>query len=288
MKKNEIKTSYRFFNDIPVRSVWDIKSSSWLICAVDVVSVLAESKNPRVYWAAIKRRYAQLFTKCKQLKLSASDGKKYNTDVINDEMLTSLYTIIKNPKNSEFDKWLKNISKSIDERSKIKAYDLFESGIIDEIEIGTVRSLKQIHAYIFGGLYDFAGKIRKKNIAKGGFKFANVLYLDKNLKKIEKMPEKTVNEIVCKYVEMNIAHPFMEGNGRSMRIWLDLMLKKNIKKCVDWSKINKTKYLNAMKESTYDDKKIQALIKKSLTSKIKNREVFMKGIDYSYYYELGE
>ena len=286
MKKNEIKTSIRFFDDIPIRSVWDEKASSWLVCAVDVVTALAKSKNPRIYWATIKRRNSQLFANCKQLKLTASDGKKYNTDVIDDGMVTSLYDLIKSKNQIAFDKWYKAVGKSIDEKSKMKAYELFESGMIDEIEVGTINGLKQIHAYIFGGLYDFAGKIRKVNIAKGGFKFANVLYLDKNLKSIEKMPEKTVDEIVSKYVEMNIAHPFMEGNGRSMRIWIDLMLKKNIKKCVDWSKIDKTKYLNAMKESTYNEKAIQKIIKKTLTNKIKSRELFMKGIDYSYYYEL--
>ena len=286
MRKNEIKTSIRFYNDMPVRSVWDEKNSIWLVCAVDVLSAITDSKNPRVYWATIKRRNSELFANCKQLKLTASDGKKYNTDVIDDEMLASLYVVVKSKNESTFDKWYKTASKSVDEKSKMKAYDLFESGMIDEIEVGTIKGLKQIHAYIFGGLYDFAGKIRKVNIAKGGFKFANVLYLEKNLKKIEKMPEKTIKEIISKYVEVNIAHPFMEGNGRSMRIWLDLMLKKNIKKCVDWSKIDKTDYLNAMKESTYDENKIQKLIKKSLTNKIKSREIFMKGIDYSYYYEV--
>ena len=286
MKKSEIKTSIRFYNDIPVRSVWDEKNSIWLVCAVDVLSAITDSKNPRIYWATIKRRNRKLFANCKQLKLTAGDGKKYKTDVIDDEMLESLYLVVKSKNQSAFDKWYKTAGKSVDEKSKMKAYDLFESGMIDEIEVGTIKGLKQIHVYIFGGLYDFAGKIRKVNIAKSGFKFANVLYLEKNLNKIEKMPEKTINEIISKYVEMNIAHPFMEGNGRSMRIWLDLMLKKNIKKCVDWSKIDKTDYLNAMKESTYDENKIQKLIKKSLTNKIKSREVFMKGIDYSYYYEV--
>ncbi len=286
MGKNIVKTSIRFFNGNPIRSVWDEKSDAWFVCAVDVVSVLAKSKNPRIYWATIKRRNSELFANCKQLKLTASDGKKYKTDVIDDDMLAHLYIVIKSKEEKAFDKWYKAAGKSIDEKSKIKAYDLFESGVIDDIEIGTLKGLKQIHAYIFGGLYNFAGKIRKVNIAKGGFKFANVLYLEKNLKIIEKMPEQTVDEIIIKYVEMNIAHPFMEGNGRSMRIWLDLMLKKNVKKCVDWSKINKSKYLEAMRESTYDDKVIRKLIKESLTSKIKSREIFMKGIDYSYYYEL--
>ena len=146
-------------------------------------------------------------------------------------------------------------------------------------------TLQQIHAYIFGGLYDFAGKIRNKNISKGGFTFANFQYLPQTLSLIESMPETTFEEIIEKYIEMNIAHPFMEGNGRSTRIWLDLMLKTSLKKCVDWSKINKNDYLGAMRKSVSDSTMIKGLVKTALTSKITDREMFMKGIDYSYYYE---
>ncbi len=174
---------------------------------------------------------------------------------------------------------------SIDGKSKIKAYALFESSFINSIEVGTARGLQQIHAYLFGGLYDFAGQIRQKNISKGGFQFAMSLYLDGTLKKIDAMPENTFDEIVEKYVEMNIAHPFMEGNGRSTRIWLDLQLKKCLKKCVDWSKIGKTNYINAMVESPINSSALKKLLKNALTSKIDSREMFMKGIDYSYYYE---
>ena len=165
---------------------------------------------------------------------------------------------------------------------------VFESGFIDNIEVGTAKGLQQIHGYIFGGLYDFAGQIRTLNIAKGGFAFAPALYLDGALSHIEKMPETTLEDIVKKYVEMNVAHPFMEGNGRSTRIWLDLILKKNLKKCVDWSLIDKKDYLAAMRESVSDPTKIYELIKKALTDDIHNREIIMKGIDYSYYYETEE
>jgi cell filamentation protein len=157
--------------------------------------------------------------------------------------------------------------------------------LLDTIEVGTVKGLQQIHGYLFGGLYDFAGQIRELNIAKGDFRFAPVQFLDNTLKTIENMPESTFDEIVDKYVEMNVAHPFMEGNGRSTRIWLDLILKKNLKLCVDWSKINKKDYLDAMRESTMDTGRIKALLKSALTDKINDREVFMKGVDYSYYYE---
>ena len=170
-------------------------------------------------------------------------------------------------------------------KSKQKAYTLFDSSFINAIEVGTVKGLQQIHAYLFGGLYDFAGQIRTLNIAKGDFAFAPAMFLHENLLLIEKMPEDTLENIVKKYVEMNVTHPFMEGNGRSTRIWLDLILKKNLKKCVDWSKIDKRQYLAAMEKSPVDSRDIYELIKGALTDDINNREVFMKGIDYSYYYE---
>jgi cell filamentation protein len=174
---------------------------------------------------------------------------------------------------------------SIDEKSKKKAYALFEIILNDSIEVGTSNGLQQIHAYLFGGLYNFAGQIRQKNISKGGFQFAVSHFLGGTLKQIQEMPENTFDEIVDKYVEMNIAHPFMEGNGRSTRIWLDLILKKRLKKCVDWSKIGKKEYMNAMILSSVNSTVINNLLKNALTDDINSREMFMKGIDYSYYYE---
>ena len=280
-----IKTSIRFFSDVPVRSIWDEKTSRWWLCAVDIIEALSLSSSPRIYWATIKRRNPQLIAICKQLKLTAKDGKKYLTDVIDDDGLNLLIAILPSKKSDVFFKWVKTKGTSIDEQSKIKAYELFENGIIDSIEVGTINGIQQIHSYLFGGLYDFAGQIRKLNISKGGFVFASVGYLNQTLSNIENMPESTVEEIVKKYVEMNVAHPFMEGNGRTTRIWLDLILKKNLLKCVDWSKIDKTKYLQAMKLSVVDYSDILDLIKNALTDKITDREIFMKGIDYSYYYE---
>ncbi|MDO5386641.1 MAG: Fic family protein [Pseudomonadota bacterium] len=169
--------------------------------------------------------------------------------------------------------------------SKKKAKELFDSGKIDKIKAGTFAGLKQIHKYLFADIYDFASKIRNVNIAKGNFRFAPVMYLEQAIKHIEKMPQSTFDEIVKKYVEMNIAHPFREGNGRATRIWLDLIFKKELKKVVDWNKIDKNDYLSAMERSQIKDIEIKHLLKQALTDKINEREVFMKGIDVSYYYE---
>lgn len=280
-----VKTSIRFFEDIPVRAVWDEELSKWWFCATDIAEALTKSKNPRVYWAQVKRRNSQLFTNCKQLKLTAKDGKKYLTDVVDEEGVNTVIAVVPSKKTLIFDRWLKGMGTSIDEKSKQKAYELFESGLINQLEVGTITGLQQIHAYIFGGLYDFAGKIRSMNIAKGRFAFAPAMYLRENLAVIEKMPEDTIENIVKKYVEMNVAHPFMEGNGRSTRIWLDLILKKNLHTCTDWSRIDKREYLDAMRESPVDASHIYELIKNAQTAQIDSREVFMKGIDYSYYYE---
>lgn len=280
-----LKTSIRFFEDIPVRAVWDEQTSKWWFCAADIAEALTKSKNPRVYWNATKRRNPQLSTICRQLKLTAKDGKRYLTDVVDESGVNAVIAVIPGKKSLVFDKWFKGMGTSIDEKSKQKAYELFESGLINDIEVGTVNGLQQIHSYIFGGLYDFAGKIRSMNIAKGGFAFAPAMYLKESLVLIEKMPEDSIESIVKKYVEMNVAHPFMEGNGRATRIWLDLILKKNLRTCTDWSKIEKSEYLDAMKESPVNSSHIFKLIKDAQTPQIADRELFMKGIDYSYYYE---
>lgn len=169
--------------------------------------------------------------------------------------------------------------------SKKKAVEIFESGTLDRLEPGKVSSLKSIHKYIFGDIYPFAGEIRTVNIAKGNFRFAPVMYLEASLENIEKMPQSTFDEIVEKYVEMNIAHPFREGNGRSTRIWLDCILKKEIGKVVDWSQVDKEDYLLAMERSPIRNIEIKHVLKNALTDRINDREVFMKGIDHSYYYE---
>ena len=177
------------------------------------------------------------------------------------------------------------LAKAEEKLSKKRAKELFEKGILDTLPAGTMQSLQRIHQYLFQDLYPFAGEIRKVNLAKGNFRFAPLMYLEESLQNIEKMPQSSYEEIVEKYVEMNVAHPFREGNGRSARIWLDLIFKKELKQVVDWSKIDKEEYLMAMERSPIKDTEIKVLLKSALTEEINNRVVYMKGIDHSYYYE---
>ena len=175
--------------------------------------------------------------------------------------------------------------KNIDQKSLKNAYRLFESNDIDEIEVGSTKGLMAIHTYLFDGLYDFAGKIRTHNLSKGGFRFANALYLNEILVKIEQMPENTFEDIIAKYIEMNIAHPFMEGNGRTMRIWLDRILKTRLQKLVNWQFVDKSLYLQAMERSPINDLELRTLLGQNLSDEINSRDVIFKGIEQSYYYE---
>jgi cell filamentation protein len=286
------KISIRFFYDREVRAVWDEENAKWCFSVLDIVGVLTDqndySKN-RNYWkylkAKLKKENSQVVSATTQLKFLAPDGKKRLSDMLDYQGIIALGKEFPSKKANRFIEWFTYSEESIDGKSKTKAYALFESSFIDNIEVGTSKGLQQIHAYLFGGLYDFAGQIRQKNISKGGFQFAVSRFLGETLKQIEAMPETTFYEIVEKYIEMNIAHPFMEGNGRSMRVWLDLMLKKGIKKCVDWSEIKKRDYMNAMMLSPTNSSVLKNLLNNALTNKIHDREMFMKGIDYSYYYE---
>ena len=280
-----IKHSIRYFNNKPVRAVWDNDNSMWWYSAVDFILILIDPNSPRRYWNNVKVRNPELSPFCGQLKLFADDGKKYLSDVINEEGVRMLLTIIPSKYKKAILDWIKGLLDPIDEQSKKKAYDFYKTELIEKEEIGKTVALQKIHAYLFEGLYPFAGNIRTKTISKGGFVFANADFLPQVLKDIDKMPDDTFPEIVDKYIEMNIAHPFMEGNGRSTRIWLDLLLKERLQKCIDWSKIEKDAYLCAMKESPVNPKPIFNLLNNALTNDINNREIFMKGIDYSYYYE---
>lgn len=286
------KISIRFFDDAEVRAVWDDANSKWWFSVLDIVGVLrgeSDYEKNRNYWkylkAKLKRENNQLGSATTQFKFTAPDGKKRAANVLDYDGIITLTKNFPSKKANRFIEWFTYSDETIDGKSKSKAYALFDSSLLDTLEVGTVKGLQQIHGYLFGGLYDFAGQIRTLNIAKGGFQFAMARFLPETLKSIEKMSESTFDEIADKYVEMNVAHPFMEGNGRSMRIWLDLMLKKNLKLCVDWSKINKKDYLSAMEKSVSSPAQIKALLKSALTDKINDREVFMKGVDYSYYYE---
>lgn len=290
--KEQLKISIRFFDDREVRAVWDDVHSKWWFSVLDIVGVLNEEKDynkTRNYWkylkAKLRKENSQLVSTTTQLKLTAADGKKYNTDLLDSAGIIELSKNFPNNKATKFLDWFLYSDTSIDGQSKKKAYTLFESNLINEFEVGTTKGLQQIHAYLFGGLYDFAGQIREKSISKGGYQFVYAQHLKSRLKQIDGMPQKTFDEIMEKYAAMNKAHPFMEGNGRSTRVWLNLMLKKELKKCVDWSKISKENYMNAMIISTVDSSVLIQVIKPALTNKINDREMFMKGIDYSYYYE---
>lgn len=292
---HNIKKSVRFYNDHEVRAVWDEENSKWWFSATDIVGAINNEEDyvkAGNYWRWLKKKLTtdgvQLVSVTHDFKFQAPDGKQRTADALDAECVQTVAKNYPNNRASAFLNWFIYSDNSIDGQSKKKAYSLFESGILDSMNLGTVECLKQIHAYLFGGLYDFAGKIRTKTISKGGTIFCRAEYLMQNLETIEKMPETTFDEIVDKYVEMNVAHPFMEGNGRSTRIWLDLIFKKQLKMCVDWSKIDKKKYLNAMRRSVTDSSRIKSLLKPALTDRIADREIFMKGIDYSYYYEQEE
>ena len=286
------KISIKFFDDKEVRAFWDDENNKWWFSVLDIVSVLTDqddytkTRNYRKYLKAkLKKEKSQMVSNTTHLKILAPDGKNRLADMLDYDGIIALGKTFPWTKANRFIDWFTYSDESIDGKSKIKAYALFESSFINSIEVGTIKGLQQIHAYLFGGLYDFAGQIRQRNISKNGFKFAIAEYLNNTLKEIEEMPENIFEEIVDKYIEMNIAHPFMEGNGRSARVWLDLILKKQIDKCIDWSKIAKNDYMNAMVESPISSIKITNLLENALTDEINSREMFMKWIDYSYYYE---
>jgi cell filamentation protein len=288
----KLKISIRFFNDKEVRAVWDEQHAKWWFSVLDVVGILNEENDynkVRNYWkylkAKLKKENNELVSATTQLKFLAPDGKMRLADMLDSDGVSALAKNFPNNRAMKFLDWFLYSDTSIDGQSKKKAYTLFESNLINEIEVGTTKGLQQIHAFLFGGLYDFAGQIREKSISKGGYQFVYAQHLKSTLQKIDAMSQTNLDEIILKYAEMNKAHPFMEGNGRSTRIWLDMMLKKQLKKCVDWSKIKKEQYMNAMVISTVDYSILQQLISPALTTKINDREMYMKGIDYSYYYE---
>ena len=278
------KISIRFYKDRKVRAVWDEDQNQWWFSVLDIVGAVNEQddhEKNRNYWkylkAKLRKEQNELVSDTTQLKLTASDGKKYKTDVICQAGVEELVKSIPNRQAMTFLDWFKYSENTIDGQSRKKAYTLWESNLVADKDVGKVKALQQIHA--------FAGKIRTKTISKGNTLFCLAEHLHNYLKTVEAMPETTFDEIVEKYVEMNAAHPFMEGNGRSTRIWLDLLFKKRLKMCVDWSKIDKHEYLDAMIASHTDSLRIHELLKQAMTDKIDDREIFMKGIDYSYYYE---
>ena len=292
----EHKKSIYFFNDREVRAVWDDERNKWWFSVLDIIAAINEQddyQKTRNYWkylkTKLKKENNELVSATNRFKMQAPDGKQRLTDTLDSEGGILLAKAIPNVKAMGFLDWFTYSDNTIDGQSKKKAYQLFESGLLKTAEPGSVKCLQQIHAYLFGGLYDFAGQIRTKNISKGGFTFANCMHFPDTLQTIERMPETTFDEIMDKYVEMkiraneyhvnsftngrvqpnlcNVAHPFMEGNGRSTRIWLDLMLKRSLKRCVEWSQIDKNEYLAAMCESISDSTHIKSLVQPALTTK---------------------
>lgn len=289
------KVSIRFYKDREVRAIWDEEKSKWWFSAIDIIRAINEEADyvkAGNYWRWLKKKLTtdgvQLVSVTHDFKFEAPDGKKRTADALDNECVQTLAKHYPNNRANDFLDWFTYSDNTIDGQSRKKAYTLWESDLVADKDVGKVKSLQQIHAYLFGGLYDFAGKIRTKTIAKGNTLFCLAEHLHNYLKIVEAMPETTFDEIVDKYVEMNAAHPFMEGNGRSTRIWLDLIFKKRMMRCVDWSKIDKKEYLDAMIASHTDSSRIRELLKGALTDKINDRETFMKGIDYSYYYEQEE
>ena len=289
------KVSIRFYKDHKVRAIWDEEYSKWWFSAIDVIRAINDESDyvkAGNYWRWLKKKLpadgVQLVSVTHEFKFEAPDGKKRTADALDNECVQTLAKFYPNNRANAFLDWFTYSDNTIDGQSRKKAYTLWESNLVADKDVGKVKSLQQIHAYLFGGLYDFAGKIRTKTIAKGNTLFCLAEHLYNYLKIVEEMPEITFDEIVDKYVEMNAAHPFMEGNGRSTRIWLDMIFKKRMKMCVDWSKIDKKEYLDAMIASHTNSSRIRALLKDALTDKINDRETFMKGIDYSYYYEQEE
>ncbi len=289
------KVSIRFYKDHKVRALWDEEKSKWWFSAIDIIRAINDESDyvkAGNYWRWLKKKLtadgAQLVSVTHDFKFEAPDGKKRAADALDNECVQTLAKHYPNNRANAFLDWFTYSDNTIDGQSRKKAYTLWESDLVADKDVGKVKSLQQIHAYLFGGLYDFAGKIRTKTIAKGNTLFCLAEHLHNYLKIVEAMPETTFDEIVDKYVEMNAAHPFMEGNGRSTRIWLDLIFKKRMMVCVDWSRIDKKEYLDAMIANHTDSSRIRALLKGALTDKINDRETFMKGIDYSYYYEQEE
>lgn len=286
------KISIRFFDDWKVRAVWDSEQAKWWFLVLDIVGALqgeADEEKNRHHWkylrAQLRRENNQLGSLTTQLKFVHIDGKRRIANVMDYDGVIAFVRSFPSEEAERFIHWFTHVDGTLDPKSKVRAYDLYQSTRLAAFEVGTLNGLLQIHAYLFGGLYDFAGQVRTVNISKGGFQFAPVRHLPESLQHVEALPDNSFDEIVTKYVELNATHPFRDGNGRSMRIWLDLLLKKRLKKCVDWSRIAKDDYLAAMARSVVDPVPIKNILKAALTDKIDDREMFRKSVDYSYYYE---
>lgn len=280
------KTLIRYFDETPIRCRWEKNKNEWFYAVMDVIETLVKPAYPRKYWNTFKHRRPELLKKIKEMKLTSSDDKKYSTDVVGGEGVDYLLSYLSCSKKEEFSRWAKSLTNPLDEESRIKAYSLFDNGLLDEAEVGTFAGLQKIHAYLFDELYPYAGKLREENLPKGDKKLVDYKKLPETLKKIDEMPEGTLDEIIEKYIQMNEAHPFFDGNGVAMRIWLNQIFKKELNKIIDWSRIDKQDYLKAMQEK--DVAELDNLFFFAFAYGTDSKEVFIRGIDYSYYFEEKE
>lgn len=275
----------KILNGKTVRIVWSEPASTFLYSATDLVLAFANSKNPRIYWNAIKRRHPEIRKYCSQAKLLAADEKQYKSDVLTCDGINELVLILKHPNRRYLIDWIRGSNEPVNEQAKKRAYDLFGTNILKTDEIGTFIGLRKIHAYLFDGLYKNVGRVRTKNVVKNGVEYANYTFLKQILTHIDSMSSNTFDEIVEKYVEMNIAYPFLDGCEQSMRIWLDQMLKNKLEKCINWAKVKREDYLEAMKESPYNDSQIKKVLKRAISIKILDKNVYQTGLDSSFFYE---
>ena len=272
----------RYKNDRPIRFAWDDDTEKWWMCATDAAKALTDTSNPRVYWATVKRRNPDLFANCKQLKFIAADGKMYNMDVIDNARLDALNAVVHSTRRDEFLKYLASVESSDDKKVRERAYELFNDETSGAFDVGNVRGLQQLHSFLFEGIIEDAGQIRTDETDNITTVYTSLKFLPKTLDRIDRMTERSLNEIISKYVEMNTAHPFMSGNGRSIRLWFDMIIKKRLQRRIDWTRINTREFIKATDEGAIEETTLLRLVKEALTDRLDDRNFYKRCIDSSF------